>query len=242
MCDILSLEREMMKVGLVSYECRNNDIEFNLSQIKKAFKESNVDLLCFGEAFLQGFGTITFDYNRDIKMAVEQDSKYMDIIKKLTIETNTSVMMGYIEKDKEDIYSSYILIDNGKVLHNYRRISKNWKEYEKTNDHYKEGNNSDPFNYKGYEMNITLCGDMWIYPKRFKTNGILIWPVYVNFDLDDMEANEYAKQAQLAANHTLLINSLSEDPVSKGGAFEFKDGVIYQKIELSKEGILVVEI
>ena len=65
-----------MRIGLAPYECRINDIEFNLSQIEKALKKSgNADLVCLGEAFLQGFGAVTSEYETDIKMAVEQDSK-----------------------------------------------------------------------------------------------------------------------------------------------------------------------
>lgn len=64
-----------MKIGLASYECRMNDIGFNLKQIEKAIVESkDADLVCFGEAFLQGFAAVTSDYEMDIKMAVEQDS------------------------------------------------------------------------------------------------------------------------------------------------------------------------
>lgn len=64
-----------MKIGLASYECRMNDIGFNLKQIEKAIVESkDADLICFGEAFLQGFAAITSDYEMDIKMAAEQDS------------------------------------------------------------------------------------------------------------------------------------------------------------------------
>lgn len=46
----------MVKFGLASYKFINNDIEFNISQIEKAIKVSNdIDMLCFREAFLQGF-------------------------------------------------------------------------------------------------------------------------------------------------------------------------------------------
>lgn len=45
-----------MILGLATYKFINNDIEFNISQIEKAIKSSeNIDILCFGEAFLQGF-------------------------------------------------------------------------------------------------------------------------------------------------------------------------------------------
>ena len=47
-------------------------------------------------------------------------------------------------------------------------------------------------------MTVALCGDLWIYPESFRSRGFLIWPVYVNFDLDESESGEYAKQAAMA--------------------------------------------
>ena len=53
-----------MILGLVSYKFINNDTEFNISQIEKAIKQSrDIDILCFGEAFLQGFDV--FNWNID---------------------------------------------------------------------------------------------------------------------------------------------------------------------------------
>ena len=119
-----------MKIGLVSYECRMNDIGFNLKQIEKAIVESkDADLVCFGEAFLQGFAAVTSDYEMDIRMAAEQDSLPIAKIRELSLQYRKAVMVGYIEKDGPDIYSSYALIEGGSVIHNYRRISKNWKNY-----------------------------------------------------------------------------------------------------------------
>ena len=45
-----------MKIGLVSYRSENKNIPFNLMQIERALKEAQgqAELLCFGEAFLQG--------------------------------------------------------------------------------------------------------------------------------------------------------------------------------------------
>ena len=115
-----------MKIGLASYECRMNDIGFNLKQIEKAIVESkDADLVCFGEAFLQGFAAVTSDYEMDIKMAAEQDSLPVAKIRELSLQYRKAVMVGYIEKDGRDIYSSYALIENGDIVRNYRRISKN---------------------------------------------------------------------------------------------------------------------
>ena len=63
------------------------------------------------------------------KMAAEQDSLPVAKIRELSLQYRKAVMVGYIEKDGPDIYSSYALIEGGSVIHNYRRISKNWKNY-----------------------------------------------------------------------------------------------------------------
>ena len=232
-----------MKIGLAPYECKMNDIQYNLLQIEKALIESyDADLVCFGEAFLQGFGAVTSEYSTDINIAIEQESLIMNQIKDLSIIYQKAIMIGYIEKDNADIYSSYALIENGNIIHNYRRISKNWKDYERTNDYYKEGRTSEAFQFHGIEFNVALCGDMWIFPESFKSKGLLIWPVYVNFDLDDVEASEYAKQAKIACKKTLLINPLSKEPISRGGAFYFLNGEIKKKIGLNKEEVLIIKI
>ena len=154
--------------------------------------------------------------------------------------------IGYIEREKEKIYSSFIVIEKGKIIHNYRRITKNWKEYSITDEHYCEGKISESFIYKNKEFKIALCGDMWICPEKFKTNGILLWPVYCNFTKDEWKNTEqydYAKQSKLASDNVLLVNSITKDePISVGGAYYFKNGKIEKSLELNKEDILFVEI
>lgn len=51
---------ECMRIGLASYEVKNKDVAFNLSQMERAMEKARgkVELLCFGEAFLQGFDAL----------------------------------------------------------------------------------------------------------------------------------------------------------------------------------------
>lgn len=167
----------------------------------------------------------------DIKMAAEQDSLPVAKIRELSLQYRKAVMVGYIEKDGTDIYSSYALIEGGSVIHNYRRISKNWKDYSITSGNYREGTDTSPFLFHGV---------LWIYPESFRSRGLLIWPVYVNFDLDESESGEYAKQAAMACRKALLVNPLSKEPISRGGAFFFENGKVKQSLGLDKEGVLVV--
>ena len=232
-----------MRIGLSAYKFINNDIKFNINQIEKAIEQSkNVDMLCFGETFLQGFDAFNWNYQHDKEKAITKDSDIMKQLEQLSFDNNVDLAFGYLEKADDSLYSSYAIIINGKLTYNYRRISLGWKEVSLTDYHYKEGNEIVNFNYKGHNIVLALCGDMWEYPEKFKSNDLLLWPVYVNFTLDEWKEyeQEYADQALLACNNTLMINSLSDEPKSYGGAFYFKDGKVHNKTSYDKEDILII--
>ena len=234
-----------MRIGLVSYRCENRNTEFNISQIELAMKrsEGKVDLLCFGEAFLQGFDALCWNYETDKAAALELSSDIIARLKSRTIRYGISLATGYIEKERDKLYSSYVVISDGRIIHNYRRISKGWKEYTKTDDHYCEGNETGTFHLCGKDMMVALCGDLWEFPERFRTDHLLIWPVYVNYTVDEWNSealDEYAVQSRLAANDVLMINPIDRHPTNHGGSFHFHNGKIMAKIPFDKEDVLIV--
>lgn len=235
-----------MKIGLAVYQFINNDISFNVSQIEKAMAAARgkVQLLCFGETFLQGFDAMNWDYAHDREVAVTQDSKIIRTLRGMTLRYGVDLLFGYLEREDERLYSSCMVIEKGEILHNYRRISKGWKYYWVTDGHYCEGDAPSDFVYQGKKFRIALCGDLWDYPERFQTEGILLWPVYVNFSLPDWQRyeQEYAQQAALAASQTLLINSITKEPEAIGGAFCYEKGQITARLPYHTEGILSVQV
>ena len=236
-----------MRIGLVSYRCRSRDIVFNMDQIEQAMKcsEGNVDLLCFGEAFLQGFDSLCWDYDTDKQIALELASDTIGRLRNWTVQYGISLVTGYIEKDQDKLYSSCVVISGGKIVQNYRRVSKGWKEYSITDAHYCEGSKTEPFSLNGKSISLALCGDFWDFPDRFSTECLLIWPVYVNYtpeEWNDGVLDEYAAQAALAAKEVLMINPLDDDPVNHGGSFHFRDGKIVARLPFDKEEILIVDI
>lgn len=91
-----------MIIGLVSYEFKNGKIEFNIEQIEKAIISANekADLLCFGETFLQGFDSLSWNYEIDKDIAITQDSVVMEKLKNLSEKHKIDLGIGYIEKRK----------------------------------------------------------------------------------------------------------------------------------------------
>ena len=135
-----------MKIGLASYECRMNDIDFNLGQIEKALLEAkDADMVCFGEAFSSGI--------RRRHIGLHHGYSARHITKLPAHGKDPGAVFGIPQsrygriyrKGRKDIYSSCALIEDGVMIRNYRRISKNWKDYESTSENYKEGTDTAPF-------------------------------------------------------------------------------------------------
>ena len=136
-----------MRIGLVSYRCENRNVAFNLKQIETAMQraQGSADFLCFGEASLQGFDALASDDEKDRTMALALTSEEIALIRKWTVQYGLSAGLGYIEKDQDRLYSSCVVLADGEILYNYRRISRGWKEYTITDGHYCEGTVTEPF-------------------------------------------------------------------------------------------------
>lgn len=237
-----------MKIALASARIVDRDINYNLSQMERYMQEAKgvgADLVCFGEAFLQGFNALSWQYEEDKKIALTTSSREFMQIKALTKEIGIDALFGYNEFENDTIYSSCALVADGEMTYNYRRISRGWKEYSKTDEHYKEGSTVEVFDYKGKKCVIGLCGDLWDFPERFALGeDLLFWPVYVSWTKEEWENGgkiEYAEQAKLCCENTLYVNSVC-DGDAFGGAAYFLGGKVQKELPIFHEGLLCIEL
>lgn len=208
-------------------------------------QKKGAGLVCFGETFLQGFDSLTWRFEIDRAMAISTGSNVFSGICRMSVEHGIDVLFGYIEIDDDSLYSSCALISSGKLHHNYRRISKGWKEYTKTDEHYREGDTVEVFDYKGKKCVIGLCGDIWDCPERFDLGeDLLLWPVYVSWTVEEWENGakaEYAEQTGKCCPATLYVNSICERDAF-GGAALFEKGAVKKELPIGQEGLLFVEV
>ena len=237
-----------MKIALASARLIDRDIAYNLSQMERFMKRAKAaggKLICFGETFLQGFCCFDWYFSRDREMAISVDSAVFGKVCALSAEIGIDVLFGFAELDGEAIFSSAALIAEGGLHHLYRRISKGWKEYTKTDGHYQEGTAVETFSYGGKTFAVALCGDLWDMPERFSLGEeVLLWPVYISYTPEEWAAGvgrEYAEQAQNCCKKVLLVNSLA-DGDAYGGAFAFSEGKISAGLEMGREGLLMAEV
>ncbi len=243
-----------MKIALAGARVRNNDIAFNLAQMRAYMakaRDQGAELVCFGEAFLQGFDAFCWEYEKDCMVAVSvQDDVFLQLMadtKKLGID----LLFGFLERDGDKLYSSCALMGGGKLIRLYRRVSLGWKEYTRTDGHYREGDSVALFEYRGRKCLIALCGDLWdvTSPRFHQGQDITFWPLYIDFSREEWygeenERHQYAQKAAELGGDVLMINSVdaADQPSALGGCCWFSAGQIKAEHPLGGEGMLMVEL
>ncbi len=244
-----------MKCALAALGFINEDSVHNKNVIVNALKQysGKVDMLIFGEAFLQGFYGLNFQVEHDEKIAVSKDDVIIREICNVAKEYKIGVSFGFIEKEGDIFYSSQITIDtDGTILDLYRRVSPGWKE-EFANEQYHEGDGFHTFVYDGKTIAIGLCGDLWfdenIESLKMLNADVVFWPVYTDFNSGEWNTevkHEYAEQAGRMESKVLYVNSVCLDKegedIAKGGAALFVEGKVAAEIPSGQEGVLIVEV
>lgn len=242
-----------MKIALAASPVKNKDISYNLRSMENAISQASgsADLILFGEAFLQGFDALCWDYAADKAVACSLSSPEILRIRKAAKENRIAVSFGFIERDDDILYSSQLFIGaDGNPINLFRRVSKGWKEYSETDNHYREGTHFSSFRYAGKTFATGLCGDLWTQgrPEEMKAldADIVLWPVWCDYPTEEWNREiklEYAAQAALCGKDVLLVNPYCVDPnYAAGGCAHFSDGAIQAEFSSGSPGMLLVNI
>lgn len=239
-----------MKISLTSAPM-TGDIDSNIKTIEEYLKKSeDLDLLVFGESFLQGFESLTWDYEKDLDIALDINDEKILYLRSLSKKYETGLSFGFIEKDSGNLYSSNLLVNkDGQVEDIYRRVSKGWT-IKNVSHQYKIGEDFSIFEFMGKKFLTAICGDLWYEKNLKKINDLnpdyILWPLYIDYSLEEWEEgakDEYLDQVSKLKAPVLMVSSYMEDERGAlGGAYFFKDGKIFKALDLGRKGQLVVEL
>lgn len=205
------------------------------------------DLLIFSEAYLHGFDGLTWDYQQDKKIACTLYAPEINRLKAAAKLHKTAISFGFYEQASGGIYSSNLFVDaQGEIIDCYRRVSKGWK-IPTADLHYREGEDFHRFTYNGYAWTVALCGDLWDdwYLERIKRKqmDVLVWPVYVNFSIEEWEnqqLQDYAQRTKPLTCPVIMVNAYNECDGAYGGAFLFHQGQIIDRLPFGCSGCLEI--
>src|SRR5699024_1871790 len=142
------------------------------------------------------------------------DSPAIKQIQSYCSRFSLGIGFGYIELDKDNLYSSFMVVEkNGKTIDNYRRISPGWKE-QIANEYYIEGKNFQTFKFENKNFVSAICGDLWYDENIKKLHNLsfdyVLWPNYNSYSIEyweDTAKNEYAQRAEIIGENVLWFNS-----------------------------------
>ena len=232
-----------MKIALSSAPVKNKDIPHNLAAMTAALAQAaadGADLVVFGESTLQGFDCLCWSYAADRDMALPLDSAPIRQLQYAARKYAAAISFGFIGAD-------------GEIIHRFRRVSIGWKDYRKTDAHYREGTHFEKFTYGGKTFAIGLCGDLWTDSRPEEMHAldadVVLWPVWCDYRADEWNStikHEYAEQAQKCGRRVLLINPYcaddNADDAAAGGAADFRDGKIQAELPAGNSGMLMINV
>lgn len=240
-----------MKIGLVAAKMKDNNIDYSIEQIENIAKDNcDLDLICFGESYLQGFEGLTWNFLEDKNIALTIQSNEINKIKDIAKTYNIAISFGFILNEDDLIYSANCVIDRfGNIVDIFKRVSTGWKE-PIADGHYREGEDFHTFSLEGKTFATAICGDLWFdenLEKLKKLNfDVLLWPLYIDYtikDWEDGELNEYNYRVKDLNARTLLINSFVDDMSrANGGCYEFYNGDIIKSLDMGEPGILKLDL
>ncbi|NLC26137.1 MAG: carbon-nitrogen hydrolase family protein [Fastidiosipila sp.] len=241
-----------MIISLAATLSVDNDLEANLNSMEKMLAEAEKDrsdLVLFGEAFLQGFNGLTFDYEHDInKIALGTKSPAITKIRQLAIKYDLAIGFGFYENDHSGIFASYMIVDKkGETLVKYQRVSPGaW--IPEANVEYRRGKEFPVFEFMGKRFTIMVCGDFWedelldAIVQLDPQVDAFFWPVHCDYTEEDWKESEhkaYRHRSQILAKPVFFVNNFrTEADEAKGGAYVWRQGTELAALEPGQEGLL----
>lgn len=226
-----------IRIQLSAATCVYGDIDANLAAIERELlfaRESAVDLVLFGEAFLQGFESLNFNYLHDAEVTLGMGSMPVAHLRNMAQKYGIGLGVVFYENDRGAFYSSYLVINQrGEIAHRYRRVSEGWK-LPGANADYREGRAFLPFTFEHVKMGVIICGDLWEDSLLNAIAGLdaqvecILWPVHTDYTVDEWEEGtrkEYIARASILGAHVLFVNNyVQREDLAKGGAYVWHQG------------------
>lgn len=230
-----------MKFGLLSLKTQSGQPQKNLTQIKRCIGlyRNQCDVLCFGESFLNGYSSLVYDPKEDIDKLPTNDDNHIRLLQVWAHRYQIALSFGYLEKEDDKIYSSYMFIgDEGQIINNYRRLTPSFNSKDET---YSHGQNIETFIYKDRKFITLICEDLRKQAVLDKVkdldSDVILWPIYMS------SGEVFSEKSTHCVNElkplVLMVNAFDED--AKGGVGVYLHGQLIKSLAENKEGIITVD-
>jgi predicted amidohydrolase len=147
-----------MKLAVAQFEPKDGDKDYNLSVIEKLTKEAKskgATVISFHEMSITAY-TFTKDLNleaiRNLAETVPNGQSTQRLIA-LSQKYDIAILAGLVEKEKKELFNTYICVHQGKVIAKFRKLHPFISQYMSAGNHY------EVFDLLGWKCGILICYD-----------------------------------------------------------------------------------
>ena len=152
-----------MKVGYIQNNPEFGNKKNNLIEVLELSKSIKADLIVLPELFATGYTFVSKE--EAVALSEEADGMTFDFLSALSQKTDAVIVAGFVEKDKDKIYNSSIIVYQKKLIGVYRKLHLFYKE----NLWFSPGNLPlKVYNVKDCNIGIMICFD-WFFPEVART-------------------------------------------------------------------------
>jgi predicted amidohydrolase len=229
-----------MKIGLIQYNPKWEDPEYNISIINKMIAQLNekVDLLIFPEMTLTGF---TMNPEKFFEELSGMGTQYFI---KLSENLKTNVFAGIIEKNDDGYFNSLVHFDeNGLIKARYRKIHP--FSFADENKYYKAADELVVTKIDYIKFGLTICYDLR-FPELYRLyakKGIDILVDIANWPVTRIDHWKTLLKARAIENQCFMIgvNRTGSDPtLSYNGFSGIYDPLGNELISITDEEKLII--
>jgi NAD+ synthase len=155
------IKDNQINIALVQENPIVGNVEHNYNLILKARNDTNsenTDLIVFSELFMSGYPPedLVLRYS-----FLDEIDKYLKLLVEETKKPGPAILVGLPVRDKDQIFNSVVLIDNGKIISIQHKCHlPNYDVFDEERI-FNKGNLPGPINFRGLKIGVAICEDIW---------------------------------------------------------------------------------
>ena len=155
------IKDNQINIALVQENPIVGNVEHNYNLILKARNDTNsenTDLIVFSELFMSGYPPedLVLRYS-----FLDEIDTYLKLLVEETKKPGPAILVGLPVRDKNQIFNSVVLIDNGKIISIQHKCHlPNYDVFDEERI-FDKGNLPGPINFRGLKIGVAICEDIW---------------------------------------------------------------------------------
>jgi len=146
-----------MKIALAQINPTIGAFDLNHSKILNMIdqaKKQACDLIVFSEMALTGYPPRDVLEKHDFVLRQDLTSLIQNV-------RGIGVICGYVEASNDRLFNAAVLFEDGVIIHQARKRLLPVYDVFDEQRYFQPGNTCDIFAYKGYQLGLTICEDIW---------------------------------------------------------------------------------